>query len=153
MTRGMVVIAACECDGLAALALCDTGYRGPVTLIGEEPIILANGRRCRRTCLPPIRFRNRDWSAQSARSLTAALPFELLLARRRSTVPRGRSRWPTGWGLPYDRLLLATGAEPAGERIDYLRTLADALNIREQLRAGRSKAFSFNDLPNGIATL
>ena len=53
-----------------------------------------------------------------------------------------------GMSLPYEKLLLATGAvprrlplaEPAGERIAYLRTFADALRIRDHLVPGRRVA-------------
>ena len=53
-------------------------------------------------------------------------------------------RFSDGMSLPYDKLLLATGAVPrrlalaeqAGERIAYLRTFADALAIRDASQAG-----------------
>ena len=36
-TRGMIIVGAGECGVRAALALRETGFAGPVTLVGREP--------------------------------------------------------------------------------------------------------------------
>lgn len=139
----MVVIGNGIAGSTAALTLRAEGYRGSIVLIGQEPD--APYRR------PPLSkgFLRGEMAAQSLRLYTSdtwtRLDIKLLTSTtvaaidtRRRTVDLG-TRAP----LPYDRLLLATGAYPrpwpsahrlAG--VHTLRTLGQARALSRQLTPG-----------------
>ena len=142
---GMVIIGAGECGARAALALRENGYQGPVTLVGDElhhpyerpplskdVLSLADAPPPKWVSTPEI-FAERQIACITGKSAVS-------IDRAARTV-----LFSDGMSLPYSKLLLATGAvprrlplaEPAGERIAYLRTFADALRIRDHLVPGR----------------
>ncbi|MET3578762.1 3-phenylpropionate/trans-cinnamate dioxygenase ferredoxin reductase subunit [Mesorhizobium robiniae] len=142
MAKGMVIIGAGECGGRAALALRDLGYAGPVTLVGDEPHLPYER--------PPL---SKDAMASDAPVIKAIASDEILAERsirhihsvQAVAIDRAAHvvRLSDGSGLPYDKLLLATGSVPRklpmpglGARCVYLRTFNDALAIRAHLRAG-----------------
>ena len=141
---GMVIVGAGECGVRAALALRENGYSGPVTLVGEE--------RHHPYERPPLsKAALGDGDARTPKTIAspqslAALGVTLLAPVQAEGIDRENRvlRLGGGAGLPYDRLLLATGARPrplplaAGlERCVALRTLDDAMAIGAQLRPGR----------------
>lgn len=147
MTDGMVIVGAGECGGRAAFALRDQGYDGLVTLIGEEPhqpyerpplskdVLSADEAPQPKWVSQPDRFAERGIACMTGSAVTA-------IDRQRKTV-----QLANGAAVPYDRLLIATGAEPrrlplapASARIAYLRSFADALAIRAHLRPGNRVA-------------
>lgn len=109
------------------------GWHGPLSLVGAEPhhpydrpplskdVLLAKADR---TAL------DLDWEA---------LDVQLLTGRRATSLAAGRLGTDAG-ELPYDRLVLATGAIPirlpgaAAARV--LRTIDDSLALRAALRPG-----------------
>ncbi|RWP47246.1 NAD(P)/FAD-dependent oxidoreductase [Mesorhizobium sp.] len=142
MTKGMVIIGAGECGGRAALALRDLGYDGPVTLVGDEPHLPYER--------PPL---SKDAMASNAPEIKAIASDEILADRsirhihsvQAVAIDRAAHvvQLSDGSGLPYDKLLLATGSVPRklpmpglGARCVYLRTFNDALAIRAHLSAG-----------------
>jgi 3-phenylpropionate/trans-cinnamate dioxygenase ferredoxin reductase subunit len=143
MSRGMVVIGAGECGARAALALRENGYDGPITLIGEEPHLPYER--------PPLS--KEAIAGAEAPEIKAVAAGERLAESRidhlsgKTVVAIDRpARTVTlagGETVPYDKLLLATGAVPrrlpltgSGEQMAYLRTFDDALAIRTRLAPG-----------------
>lgn len=141
---GMVIVGAGECGVRAALALREHGYCGPVTLVGEE--------RHHPYERPPLskaalgEGEERAPKAIASPESLAALGVTLLAPVHAEAIDRSEHvlRLDGGAGLPYDGLLLATGARArqlpmaAGlQRCVALRTVDDAMAIRAHLRPGR----------------
>ena len=139
----MVIVGAGECGIRAAMSLRERGYGGRVTLIGAE-VHLPYER-------PPL---SKDAMAGdgeptpktiTTRSVLDAQGISLISGVTVTGIDRsGRFvRMSTGEDIPYDKLLLATGAEPRrlpmaeglGSCV-YLRTFDDALAIRSHLTRG-----------------
>ena len=142
----MVIVGAGEAGARAALALRELGYAGPVALIGAErhapyerppmskALMLADGEIAPRTIATLERLSETGIAFYPQSSAQA--------------IDRAARRVALGDGpeLPYERLLLATGASPrrlAG--IDpahavTLRTHDDALRIRARLVPGERVA-------------
>lgn len=144
----MLIIGAGESGVRAALALREAGFDGAVTLVGAErhapyerppmskELMLAAEE------LPPKTI------ATLERLASAEIVFQP--ARVAEAIERATKqvRLAGGDALPYDRLLLATGASPRRLNVPgaddghvvYLRTHDDALRIRSRLRPGASVA-------------
>lgn len=138
---GMVIIGAGECGTRAAIALREAGYAGAVTLLGGE----AHAPYER----PPL----------SKHAITAAAPVAKAIGGSERLAAAGIDFRPgcevlgldraarqvvlAGTTVPYERLLLATGARPRplpgadGPTVATLRTLDDAARIRAALGPGR----------------
>lgn len=143
---GMVIIGAGECGTRAALTLREAGYAGAVTLIGAEPH--APYER------PPL----------SKDAITAEAPAPKAIGGSARLAEAGIDFRPScealgidrtarrvlldGETIPYERLLLATGARPRhlplpgaeGPTLVTLRTLDDVVRIRAGLGPGRRLA-------------
>jgi NADPH-dependent 2,4-dienoyl-CoA reductase/sulfur reductase-like enzyme len=119
-------------------ALRAEGFDGRIVLVGEEshapyerPALskeLLAGAREDIALRPPMHWH--------------ALGIELVLGTRIESVHGGIAS-AEGRSWKFDRLVLATGARPRrlpgfrGSRVHHLRTLDDALAIRERLQPGR----------------
>jgi 3-phenylpropionate/trans-cinnamate dioxygenase ferredoxin reductase subunit len=142
--RGMVIVGAGECGARAAFALREQGYAGPVTLIGEEthfpyerPPLSKQALHGEAEPLPKTIAGAEACRAKSidCRTSVAATAID----RAAKTVALG-----DGGTLPYDKLLIATGAVPRrlnlpgtdGKRVATLRTFDDALRLRAMLQPG-----------------
>jgi 3-phenylpropionate/trans-cinnamate dioxygenase ferredoxin reductase subunit len=140
----MVIVGAGECGVRAAQALREEGFAGSVTLVGEEPHLPYER--------PPL---SKDTLTDAASPLPrtiraqealAAADIECVTSTRAEAIDREARVVTLGDGrtLPYDRLLLATGAVPrrlpmggaGGPRVACLRTYDDALAIRAHLDRG-----------------
>jgi NADPH-dependent 2,4-dienoyl-CoA reductase/sulfur reductase-like enzyme len=140
----VVIAGAGHAGGRAAEALRAAGHKGRITLIGSEryppyerpPLskeLLAGAIPHEKTYLRPA-------------SYYAESNIELKLGATVTTIDRKAQRIElTGGGtIPYDNLLLTTGARarrlnlPGGDgpRIFYLRDIDDALALRERLQPG-----------------
>ena len=139
----MVVVGAGEAGTRAALCLRERGYAGRVTLVGDE-------------AHPPYERPPLSKSAVAADALPelkaistgeqlAAAEIEFLHSATAAAVdPAGRMvRLTDGAVLPYDKLLLGTGAAPrrlpmadAVRHCAYFRTYDDAVAIRRRLGPG-----------------
>lgn len=142
---GMVIVGAGEAGARAAMALRENGFRGPVTLIGEEP-----HRPYERPPLSKAAM-TAEADPDAAYIIGEAKLAEHSIDHRAGAEVVGIARdaqrvmFEDGADLPYGKLLLATGARPrklaipgAGpENVLYLRTFADALAMRRRLAPGR----------------
>lgn len=143
MTLGMVIVGAGEAGVRAALTLRRLGYKGPVTLIGEEP--QAPYER------PPLSKTGLTDPTPEPRPIAGlddlpALNIRLRTGTQVRAIDRTRReiRLDGGETIGYDRLLLATGAR--ARRLSLpglpdkapltLRTRLDSERIRERLRPG-----------------
>ncbi|WAP66786.1 NAD(P)/FAD-dependent oxidoreductase [Jiella pelagia] len=138
---GMVIIGAGECGARAAMALREAGYKGAVTLLDAE--------RHDPYERPPLSKQAMlDKSAApkgiggADRLAEAGIDFSR--SRRAERIDRAAKSvlCDDGAVLPYERLLIATGARPrpwpggAGD-VAYLRTFDDAARIRAALGPGK----------------
>ncbi len=140
----ILVIGGGHAGGVAATALRDAGHRGPLTIIGEEPVPpyerpplskdVLTGRMAPEAVhlCPPERW--------------AALDVGLRLGVRAVSIDRAARRvlLSDGASLDYDALVIATGVRPRRlgvpgadhPRVHMLRTLADADRLRRNLAPG-----------------
>ncbi|UJW87591.1 NAD(P)/FAD-dependent oxidoreductase [Devosia sp. SL43] len=127
------------------MALREQGFDGDVTLIGgeshlpyERPPLSKEGMLAEVLVAKTI--------ATAERMAEANIAFRGGLQVERVDRETKRLVGGDGRALPYDKLLLATGASPRrllgveGDRIVYLRTLDDARRLREELLPGRRLA-------------
>jgi len=140
----MVIVGAGECGARASVALREQGYAGPVTLIGDEPHLpyerppLSKQAMVAETELPPKTIASME--TLRAKQVTCRTGVAVV-AIDRATKHVARADGST---LPYDKLLLATGAVARrlrmpgadGPRVAVLRTYDDALHIRAALHPG-----------------
>ncbi|HZT51783.1 MAG TPA: FAD-dependent oxidoreductase [Stellaceae bacterium] len=139
--RHIVIAGAGHAGGRAAEALRAAGYKGPITLIGAErhppyerpPLskeLLAGTGTVEKTYLRPA-----AWYAE------AGIELRLGCAVREIDPRAQRVRLADATELPYDALVLTTGARPRilpiaggeGPRVHYLRDIEDCLRLRERL--------------------
>ena len=145
----MVILGAGHAGGTAAALLRQYGHEGPITLVGEEPIPPYQR--------PPL---SKAWLKGEADADSLALkPLEFYAEHdidfRASTRgaahrPRrqDRARSPTARRVPYDALILATGARAIalpipGADLDgvmFLRTAADAEALKATVGPGKRLA-------------
>ncbi len=138
-TDRVVVVGAGLAGAQCAAVLRRDGWRGRITLVGEEPHAPYDR--------PPL---SKDVLLGKADSTALDLDFgqldvDLLTGRRATGLTPGGPGTPgalhTDSGdVPYDALVIATGAEPralpGAERAHLLHTLDDALALRALLRPG-----------------
>ncbi|MGY5777341.1 NAD(P)/FAD-dependent oxidoreductase [Rhizobium sp. LEGMi135b] len=134
---GIIIVGAGECGARAALSLRENGYRQAITLIGDE-VHLPYER-------PPL---SKQILLDATEPKLPAVLGDIVLAEHAIRhiggasadaidTPRKQLFLSDGRALPYDKLLLATGAiprrlpnAPVSSRIVYLRTIDDALALR-----------------------
>src|SRR3954470_17884823 len=139
-----VIVGASLAGAKAAETLREEGFDGRLVLIGAEP-----ERPYERPPLSKEYLRGeaaRDGVVVHGASFYADNEIELRLEESAIDVDADHRELSldTGERLTFDRLLLATGAEPRAlpvpgsefEAIHYLRTLADSDALRERLDAG-----------------
>jgi len=139
-TIGKIVIAgAGQAGGRAAEALRSAGFRGAITVIGEEnhppyerPQL---SKELLATLDTPVAYLKPacDWSD--------VLDVTMITGAAVVACDAGRQTVATGDGriFDYDRLLLATGTQPrrintlggTGARVHYLRNIEDAMQLRQ----------------------
>lgn len=136
-----VIVGAGECGARAAFALREKGFDGTLTLIGSETHPPYERPPLSKEAL--VAGAGPKFVAEPGRYVEAGI--DLLLGRTVSGIDRAAKRVVLGDGavVPYDKLLLATGARPRalpgatyGGRILALRSHDDATRIREHLVGG-----------------
>ncbi|WP_181803932.1 NAD(P)/FAD-dependent oxidoreductase [Streptomyces shenzhenensis] len=137
--RRIVVVGASAAGLAAAETLRREGYDGTLTLVGDEPRAPYDR--------PPLskQILAAEWVPERLALRTpdalAALDLDLRLGVAATGLePVGRTvELADGSALPYDGLVIATGVRPRrlpGEGAHVLRTLDDALTLRERLTPG-----------------
>jgi NADPH-dependent 2,4-dienoyl-CoA reductase/sulfur reductase-like enzyme len=137
--KRIVVVGASAAGLAAAETLRREGYEGTLTLIGDEPRLPYDR--------PPLskQFLTGQWESGRLALRTAAdldaLGLDLRLGVAASGLdPAARSvRLADGSAVPYDGVVIATGVRPRrlpGEDAHVLRTLDDALALRDRLGPG-----------------
>ncbi|MFF3277053.1 NAD(P)/FAD-dependent oxidoreductase [Streptomyces chrestomyceticus] len=137
--RRVVVVGAGLAGVQTAVALREQGWRGAVTVLGEEP----HQPYDRPPLSKAVLLGKADGSAFDVDF--EALGIELLLGRRAIGLAAGSRVLETDAGpLPYDHLVIATGAEPVTlpgcdglPDVHVLRTLDDAERLRPVLAGQR----------------
>ncbi|HEV7248808.1 MAG TPA: FAD-dependent oxidoreductase [Shinella sp.] len=136
-----VIVGAGECGARAAFALRDKGFDGTITLIGSETHLPYERPPLSKDAL--IAGAGPKLVADAERYAEARI--DVLIGKTVSEIDRTRRRivLSDGTALPYDKLLLATGARPRvlpgtahGGRIAALRSHDDAARIRAHLVEG-----------------
>jgi NADPH-dependent 2,4-dienoyl-CoA reductase/sulfur reductase-like enzyme len=138
--RRIAVVGASAAGLAAAETLRREGYDGTITLIGDEPEPPYDR--------PPLskQILAAEWQpdrlALRAPADLAALGLDLRLgvAATGLDLATRTVRMADGCEVPYDGLVIATGVRPRrlpGEGAHVLRTLDDALTLRERLTPGR----------------
>ncbi|WP_338145893.1 NAD(P)/FAD-dependent oxidoreductase [Streptomyces scabichelini] len=136
-----VVVVGASAAGLAAVeTLRREGYDGTLTLVGDEPHTPYDR--------PPLskQILSGEWGTERL-ALRAATDLDALgLDLRLGAAATGLEladrtvHLADGTRLPYDGLIVATGVRPRrlpGEGAHVLRTLDDALTLRDRLEPGR----------------
>lgn len=145
MNEKTLIVGAGQAGSHAAMALRKAGYKGEVTLVGDEielpyerpplskEMLYRDGAADGATYFhPPGRYAEMDVGVLCGVGVEVIQP-----ASRTILLQDGRT-------LRYTNLLLTTGsrprrvAVPGGDRIHYLRTLEDARLLRDKLRQGTS---------------
>lgn len=141
----MVIVGAGHTGGRAAHALREAGWKGPVTLIGTEAHApyerppLSKGMLTGEKALAEFTLYAGDaWGREGIDHIAGATVTEIRRGPREVVLSDGRI-------LPYERLLLATGAEPrrlpipgAGlPGVVVLRDVIDSEALRARLGPGR----------------
>jgi len=143
-SRRFVIVGAGLAGHSAATALRQNGFDGDITLIGDEPARPYERPPLSKQFIQGVRaagelyFHTLEQYAEQG--------IELKLGRRATAldVARQQLTLDDGEQIGYDKLLLTTGASPIRLRqpgfdlpgVHYLRTLADATELGEQLRQG-----------------
>jgi phthalate 3,4-dioxygenase ferredoxin reductase subunit len=140
--HGVVVVGSSVAGVRAARALRAEGYQGRITLVGEEPELPYDRPPLSKQVLTGV------WPAERAGLLTAqdaaAAGIELRLGVAAAALdPAARQvQLADGELLPYDDLVIATGASPRRSPwqpesgLYLLRTLADCLALRKRFAEG-----------------
>lgn len=141
--HGMVIIGGGIAASRAANALRDGGWNGPITLVSDEKHVPYDR--------PPLSKSFMTDAPAPAPYLTdiaalAAIDVDFISANAATRIePKASTvRLSDGQSLPYEKLLIATGAQPRrltlpgseSARVHYLRTIEDSLAISGQLKAG-----------------
>ena len=139
-----VVIVGASIGGLTvAESLRDEGFDGEITLLGDEPHLPYTR--------PPLskQILAGEWQPDQAAIRTAAeldeLGIRVLTGRRATGLDVGARTLHTDDGpIAFDELVVATGTEPrrhpALAEASTLRTMDDALRLRERMEAARRVA-------------
>jgi 3-phenylpropionate/trans-cinnamate dioxygenase ferredoxin reductase subunit len=141
----MVIVGAGHTGGRAAHALREAGWKGPVTVISAEPGLpyerppLSKGMLTGEKALADfVLYDEEAWRRLDIRHVAGASVAEIRRGAREVVLADGRT-------IPYERLLLATGAEPRRlplpgatlPGVVVLRDLIDSEALRARLAPGR----------------
>jgi 3-phenylpropionate/trans-cinnamate dioxygenase ferredoxin reductase subunit len=142
---GMVIVGAGEAGVRAAVEIREQGWTGKITMIGDEKWYPYER--------PPL-SKSQLFAEEPLKPVTIAdqtkfgeLNIQLLSSNAAVRIDRKSHmiELTSGIQVPYERMLLATGANPrqlamsgsGGQDMLYLRRFEDALRIREKLKPGK----------------
>lgn len=138
----MVIVGAGEAGARAAITLREVGWRGPITLIGDEMEPPYERPPLSKTVITSVHEPTPTAICDRERLAEERITFLGGAAAAEIDRVAHEVRLADGRSLPYERLLIATGARP--RRLDipgcavllYLRSFADAQYLRARLRPG-----------------
>jgi NADPH-dependent 2,4-dienoyl-CoA reductase/sulfur reductase-like enzyme/nitrite reductase/ring-hydroxylating ferredoxin subunit len=140
----IVIIGAGAAGAAAALTLREEGYRGQITILGDEPHEPYDRPNLSKDYLAGTAAE--DWLPLQPQATYADRGIRLVLGSRVSRIDaKGRTIWlPDGRTFPYEALLIATGATPVRlplpgaelPHVHVLRSLADCRAIIAKAEAG-----------------
>tara|TARA_R110000787_G_scaffold39789_10_gene99400 strand:+ start:3390 stop:4679 length:1290 start_codon:yes stop_codon:yes gene_type:complete len=142
MTETTVIIGGGQAGAQVAFSLRKEGFSGRIVLIGDEPVLpyqrpplsktyLAGELEKERLLVKPAAFYDKASIERRLGETVSAIDMQEQLVSLN-----------TGDALSYDHLVLATGGRvrrlscPGADRINYLRTLADAEAMQDAFVAG-----------------
>lgn len=146
--RGMVIIGAGTAGAWAAVELRKRGWEGGITLIGNEsripydrPPLSKEQLQAEGDVAPVPLIPQESWEPCGIAYISG--DGAVSIDRDKRSV-----KLESGCDVPYEKLLLATGANPrklatlgnGTEGVQYLRRFDDALRLREQLQPGKRVA-------------
>ncbi len=147
-SKSVVIVGAGHAGGTAAALLRQLGFEGAITLVGEEPLAPYQRPPLSKAWLKgeadgdSLALRPESFYAEAGITLiTGVAAFRIDRAARTVALSDGRS-------LPYDHLVIATGARARplavpGADLDgvmFLRSAADAERLKAVLGAGKTLA-------------
>ncbi|MDI5911636.1 FAD-dependent oxidoreductase, partial [Streptomyces sp. 12257] len=138
--RRIAVVGASAAGLSAAETLRREGYDGTITLVGEEPEPPYDRPPLSKQVLAAEWERDRLALRTSADLAALDLDLRLGVAATGLELVSRTVELGDGSEVPYDGLIVATGVRPRrlpGEGAHVLRTLDDALTLRERLRPGQ----------------
>lgn len=138
----MVIVGAGQCGARAAMALRESGWAGPVTMIGEEqeapyerPPLSKGAITAAETPAPATICTSLQLADAGITFISGVLATGIDRGAHEVILADGRH-------ISYARLLISTGARArrlriaGGDQVLYLRRYSDALILRGQLRPG-----------------
>ena len=145
MSRSIVIIGAGQAAAQAIDTLRRRGHEGPLTLVGDEPVLPYQRPPLSKKYFAGTLERDRLFIRHA--TFYAEHRVDLRLGRRATAIDRAARRvtLDDGATLAYDALVLATGSRarrvtvPGSELggIHYLKRLVDADRLRDEARPGR----------------
>jgi 3-phenylpropionate/trans-cinnamate dioxygenase ferredoxin reductase subunit len=142
LVPGIVIVGAGEAGARAAAALREAAYAGPITLIGTERHLPYERPPLSKAAMTAAEQPNPATILSEAQLASAGIDHLSGVTVTEIDRIGHRVLLDDGSGIPYTKLLLATGARPrrlgipGAEAALYLRTFADALAMRERLARG-----------------
>ncbi|HET8604486.1 MAG TPA: FAD-dependent oxidoreductase [Marmoricola sp.] len=143
MTGRIVVVGGGLAAGTAVTSLRERGHEGEILVLAEEPHVpyerppLSKGYLMGKDPAEKAQVQPAEWYDDHGVDLRTGTPVTALDPGAHTVTAGGET-------IPFDRLLLATGARPrhlaladdSGAPVTYLRTLDDATGLKQRLDAG-----------------
>ena len=143
---GMVIVGGGMAGARAIVSLRANGFQGPITLVSEETLLPYDRPPLSKAMLTDEQEPQPVYLLDE--SMIASLNAVFVRGSRATAIDRKAKALvlEDGRAIPYDKLLIATGAKPrrlsieGGELAYTLRDFADGDHLRSRLRASSSAA-------------
>jgi 3-phenylpropionate/trans-cinnamate dioxygenase ferredoxin reductase component len=143
MTAGMVIVGAGMAGHRAVISLRASGYEGPITVIGEEQHLPYDRPPLSKSAITEDAEPQPVWLMDEG--IVSSLKADVKPNCTATAIDRvAKSVATTAGQIPYDKLLIATGAKPrklnmpGGEHALLLRNFEDAIALRKRFQPGKN---------------